>query len=70
MPEKALFYLGRDLPLKLGIILPKGLTDSCSDFFLLHSLLQTRQIYLQKNTALVGVLYCYEPFIGSLLATE
>lgn len=35
---KALFYLGRDLPLKLGIIFPKELKDSCSDFFFHHSL--------------------------------
>lgn len=64
MPEKAVFYLSRDLPLRLGIIVSKGLTDSCSDFFLLHSsLLQTRQIYLQKTQLLLA----YSPAINPSL---
>lgn len=70
MLEKALFYLGRDLPLKLGIILPKGFMDSCSDFSLLHSLLQTLSNKSTEDTGLVGLLFCYKPFVGSLLATE
>lgn len=54
MPEKAPFYLGRDLPLKLGIISPEGLTDSCPDFFFLYSLPQTREIYLRKTLLLLA----------------
>lgn len=54
MLEKALFHLGGDLPLKLGIILPKGPMDSCSDCFPLHSFLHTLANNLQKTQLLLA----------------
>lgn len=50
MLEKPLFYLGRDLPLKRNI-LPRGLEDSCSDFFLLDSFLKTCKSISRKHSS-------------------
>lgn len=71
MLEKALFYLGGDLSLKLGIILPKGPMDSCSGCFPLHPLLHTLANNLQKTQLLLPFSLAIKlSFIGSLLAAE